>query len=108
MRFARNYFVVMNSLADGFEDRRSRIGLAKIACTAGRLHFRALLWIVLSRDKDDGSGIIDRSQAAAQIKSGYSLQLEVQHEAVEMRALAITEKSLGGRVSHGLIADGAK
>ena len=88
-------------LGDGGKDGCAGIGFAEIARASGSLGLRTYGVIFMRGDENHRGRVVDCGKPLTQFQPGDAAQLDVEHEAIESRALGVLEEGFGGWISDG-------
>ena len=94
--------------ADRFKHMSARLRLSKVSRATRGFGLGTGGRIIVRGDEDErGMGTIT-NQTLSQLDAGYATELDVQHEAVELRVFLIREKCFGRRIGDRLNAGRAQ
>ena len=84
--------------ADGIEHISARVGLSEIGGAARGFGFRASFGIVVRGDENEGRRSTLGQKLLAQLDAGHAAELDIEHEAIELRMFRVREKCLRRRI----------
>jgi len=99
---ASNIFFQLDHVMDCCKDLNTRVSLTKINAAIERLHLCSHLGTVLGGDENNRGAVLNRLQPFAQIQTGHSWKLNVEHQAGKSRTFFVREKGFGREIRDGL------